>query len=121
MDVYCAKCGEPWDNDYLRHEAIGELDVPGATAVENIVYTKWKENWDGKLTPIVREAFAQDGWKFGASVYNVKQCPACKDAPDTKDLQARSAVADALEDVMAGDDDGLVSELNALGETFGVE
>ena len=111
MDVYCTRCSESWDNYHLRHDEIMEIDLPDS----------WKKDWDGKLVPIVRKAFEDNGWLFGKTVYNIKQCPACNGQPETKQSRARFAISSALEDVMAGDDDGLVSELNSLGHDLNME
>ena len=29
MDIYCTRCGEPWDVDYVRHEAPEGFDRNG--------------------------------------------------------------------------------------------
>jgi hypothetical protein len=107
MDVTCAKCDEPWDSYHMRHDAIWETDLP-----EFI-----KKNWDGKLTPEIKAAFERDGWRFvGNSVYAIRQCPACKNEPDTVESRGRAVTRAALAEILGDDQDGLISELNDLEE-----
>ena len=89
----------------MRHDAIWETDLPD----------KVKKDWDGKLTPMIEAAFERDGWKFiGHNVYAICRCPACKDKPETKESKNRTAMRQALVEVLGDDPDGLISELNDL-------
>ena len=107
MDVTCAKCQEPWDNHHLRYDEIWETNL-----TEEV-----KKNWDGKLTPEIKQAFERNGWRFvGGSIYAIAQCPVCKDQPTTSDGQHRVDIRAALAEVLGDDVDGLITELNDLGE-----
>lgn len=102
MDVHCTTCGEPWDVYHLMHDAIFEtgLSVEEAELWRNLPREE-------KLSPHYRKEFAAAYWQFGQSVINVIHCPACpKDAkPDQERLQTKAA----LEELLAGDEDGLAA------------
>ena len=109
MDISCASCSEGWDHHHIRFDEIYETDLSDDV----------KKNWDGKLTPTIKKAFEKLGWKFiGNSIYAIVQCPACKDTPnmDKSKIKQRIAMKQALVDVLGGDDDGLISEINDLDE-----
>jgi len=59
MDVHCSTCGEPWDVDHLRHDAIFETDLSHEEA------ETWRELSPGlRLSPRYREKFKAVGWEF---------------------------------------------------------
>lgn len=105
MDVHCNRCREPWDVYHLRHDAIWD-------AVDDIG-EKACESFNGKLTPKIRKAMQDQGWEFGSTTMNVKRCPCCEEG-DTLDAD-RSALADAAEDVLGDDIDGIASTLEDFG------
>lgn len=103
MDVHCSSCNEPWSYYHLRHDEIWETDLPDEV----------KENFDGKLTPAIREAFMRAGWDFtGSSLYGIRRCPACR--PEDKPDAFKEQVKSALMDVLGDDEDGLIAELEDL-------
>ena len=73
MDVRCTTCGEPWDVDYLRFEAIHETDLDPAEA------DAWCELSDKELkfNDRYRAKLLAAGWEFAGSVLNVVRCPCC--------------------------------------------
>ena len=88
MDVHCCKCGEPWDQYYLRHELDGE-------------------------TP---EMLADDGWQFGHNRLVVMHCPSCpKDGSGLPNAGERAAVVNELAQVLGDDLDGLAATLEDFG------
>ena len=102
MDVHCTTCREPWDVYHLWHDAIGE------TGLSESEIREWERlPQPQKLAPKWRAEFAAAGWVFGRTVINVIRCPACpKDAqPDAGRLETKAA----LEDLLAGDEDGLAA------------
>jgi len=109
MDVHCSTCGEPWDTYHLWHDAIWDTDLTEAEIRE------WESIPQGeKLTPKWRREFAAAGYQFGRTVINVIHCPACpKDAqPDTERVQIKAA----LEELLAGDEDGLAATFEDHGQ-----
>ena len=108
MDVHCSTCGEPWDTYHLWHDAIWD------TGLSEGEIREWgKLPQTEKLTPKWRDEFKVAGYVFGRTVINVIRCPACpKDAqPDTEKLQIKAAI----EDLLAGDEDGLAATFEEQG------
>src|ERR1043166_9334216 len=108
MDIHCSTCGEPWDVYHLRHEAIYETGISEEEA------TAWRMlSARARLSNRYREKFKAAGWKFGASIFDVRRCPACpKDAkPDREKVAMKTAIIEALGD----DDDGIASTLEDFG------
>lgn len=88
MDVHCCNCGEPWDQDFLRHELSDGLD--------------------GDLTA--------EGWRFGPSRLAVLHCPACPKAGYVlPDADERSVIVTELAELFGDDEDGLASTLEDFG------
>ena len=102
MDVHCSTCGEPWDTYHLWHDAIWETGLSEAEirAWESLPQSE-------KLAPKWREEFVAARYVFGRTVINVIRCPACpQDAqPDTGKMLLKAE----LEDLLAGDEDGLAA------------
>ena len=102
MDVHCSTCGEPWDTYHLWHDAIWHtgLSEPEVRSWENLPQSE-------KLGPKWRQEFETAGYVFGRTVINVVRCPACpKDAkPNAVKVQLKAE----LEDLLAGDEDGLAA------------
>ena len=102
MDVHCSTCGEPWDTYHLWHDAIWETGLSEAEirAWESLPQSE-------KFAPKWREEFVAARYVFGRTVINVIRCPACpKDAqPDTGKVLLKAE----LEDLLAGDEDGLAA------------
>lgn len=102
MDVHCSTCGEPWDTEYLRHEAVfdTELNVEEAQAWRSLPSTE-------KLTDRYRKVFRTAGWIFGQTVINISHCPCCpRNTPPDVELVRTKA---ALEELLGGDEDGLAA------------
>ena len=102
MDVHCSTCGEPWDTYHLWHDAIGD------TGLSEAEIRQWEAlPQSERLAPKWREEFEAAGYVFGRTVINVIRCPACpKDAkPNADKVQIKAAI----EDLLAGDEDGLAA------------
>ena len=111
MDVKCTKCSEPWDWYHIRHDALYETSI---TEIE-------AKNWDGKLTPRIRDFFAEEGWEFGSSPYVIFRCPCCKntvlkDRVEANKAFERAELSQAIADVLGDDEDGIISELADLDD-----
>ena len=104
MDIHCNRCREPWDSYHLVHEAVWDaVDDLGEEACQN---------FGGKLTPRIKAALKDHGWEFGMTVCNVKRCPCC---PDDAEIDAdRAAMANAVEEIMGDDLDGIISTMDDL-------
>lgn len=122
MDVTCANCGEPWETYHLRHDEVHETEAGIAWIEYKLDCEEYPppkkppdlEEWKGKLTKFWREQFAELGWKFGSSVYVVLRCACCKDNGSLPDSEERAERRQMYAELLAGDEDGLVSELNDL-------
>ena len=90
MDVYCPKCGEPWDTDCFHDEA----------AASATTYAR------------VSAAFRLNGCRTLAS-YGAR-CSEPSTATDTTFGLTRQAAAAALYSVLGDDMDGAASELSDL-------
>ncbi len=101
-DVYCKKCGEPWDTYHLRHDEVWETGLRDTLC----------KVFPGKLTPMYRKAFESIGWRFGHSIFNIYQCPCCKDKDiqleETEDLEL------VVEQVLGDDLDAIQIEIEDL-------
>jgi len=107
MDVHCSSCNEPWDVYHLRHDAIYDI------AVSEEVEVWEKLPIRERLSAPYRERFKKAGWQFGASILEVRRCPACpKDAtPDPEKVAMKTAIIEALGD----DEDGIASTMEDFG------
>jgi hypothetical protein len=108
MDVHCSSCGEPWDTFHLWQDAIHETGL-SAEEIE-----AWKRlPTDQRLTAYYRREFKAAGYEFGRSVINVFRCPGCP--PDARPDPDKTHLKGELEDILAGDEDGLASTYEELG------
>ena len=108
MDVHCTTCGEPWDTYHLWQDAIWE------TGLDEEKVGEWKNlPPEERLSERYRRAFKDAGYQFGQSVINVIRCPACpahaKADPEKLYMKAE------LENILAGDEDGLAAHYEDLG------
>jgi hypothetical protein len=118
-DVYCARCGEPFEAYHLRHDAIYETDLLEST----------KKHMSNRATPIsepgVREALKRAGYEFsGNSVLCLSRCPCCKanaehnGKPDKQVVRDRMEKQSILSELLGDDEDGIQSMLEDMGEDF---
>lgn len=94
MDIYCKRCGEPWDMDTLHDEIDYRCD---GNAPDGDAY--------GELYRTVRSDFYARGCR--AFTYAVGENPSWCKATGS----ARAAVAGALYDAFGDDLDGVASDL----------
>lgn len=119
MDVYCAKCLEPWDHYHMRNDEPFEIwdGIDGSESCQ--MAHQFVES--GVLTKEMRKALGTLGWKFGDTVYAILECACC--GPNAKDngegspkeIRERQESRKLIESLMPGDIDGIISELNYLG------
>ena len=103
MDLYCPRCGEPWDNDTFH-------DVAQQNAEE---YTPPLPSTVGAILrqpPTTYKLVVEDFYRRGCAALGEPQCEA------TDSLRAQASAA--LRDILGDDTDGIASEL-ADGEYFG--
>jgi hypothetical protein len=103
MDVRCTMCGEPWDVDHLRFEAIHETDLDPVEA------DAWCELSDKELkfNNRYRAKLLAADWEFAGSVMNVVRCPCCP--RDAQVDQERAEIKATLVDLFGDDEDGLAA------------
>lgn len=94
MDIYCTRCGEPWDNDSI-HDRVDELRAD-------------QELVNGKVPSykVVKDDFVRRGC--------VALGGRCNDEPDRK----RAELSAALFDILGDDVDGVMVEMEDA-EFFG--
>jgi hypothetical protein len=102
MDVHCTTCGEPWDVDHLRHDAIFET---GLTQAEAKAWTELAPSL--RLTERYREQFKAVGYEFGGSILNVLRCPGCPQ--DAKPDPDKAALKAGIVEILGEDEDGIAS------------
>ena len=108
MDVHCTTCGEPWDTYHLWQDAIWE------TGLDEEKVSEWKNlPPEERLSERYRRAFKDAGYQFGQSVINVIRCPACP--ADAKADPEKLYMKAELENILAGDEDGLAAHYEDLG------
>ena len=102
MDVHCSTCMEPWDACYLQQELITEIALRA-----DEMRRWWRQPPTQRLTPAIRQALQNAGWEFGASVLDVRHCPACPAGarPHPDRVFFKAALTELLED----DEDGLAA------------
>lgn len=108
-DVTCARCHEPWDTYHMRHDEPFEL-IPYDENTKAIIRA-----WDGKLdSPLAgikaRDRFADRGWAFGTSLYDIRRCPCCPRGAKPAEDETR----DTLVGMLGDDEDGIASMLEDL-------
>ena len=110
MDILCQTCDEPWDAHHLRYDAIHETGLP----------EKQCKNWNGQLTPAIREEFRGARYAFGSSIYSLRSCPCCpKGAKPSEAGRKRALFADTAADLLGDDQDGLLAEISDFQDLEG--
>jgi hypothetical protein len=108
MDVHCSTCGEPWDTYHLWHDAIWE------TGLDEAEIREWEKlPQSERLAARWREEFEMAGYVFGRTVINVIRCPSCPTG--AKPDAAKVLMKAELEDLLAGDEDGLAATYDDHG------
>ena len=101
MDVHCKRCGEPYDSYHMKFDEIWETDLREELC----------KVFHGQLTPMYRNALEKLGWKFGGTVFNIKQCPACCD----QDMEEPDNELEEVIEELCGDDlDAIQTEIEDL-------
>ena len=110
MDIACPNCGEPWDATHMLEDEPHEwgLDM---WMLERILEER---KFRGPDDP-ARKLAAACGWEFaGDSLLTFVRCPACKHKEEgilRQRVREQAAKRQVLESLLAGDEDGLLSEL----------
>jgi len=65
MIIECKQCGESWDTEYLRSMTASKTEHPDF------------KSWDGLLDWSWRQYFIATGYRFGATVGVLEECPSC--------------------------------------------
>lgn len=94
MDIYCKRCGEPWDNDEL-HDRVEELRYDGRTTTPI----------DG-TSPLNYDTLAAEFRRHGCEVFGSGPC--------TKVESDRTLAAQAMYEVCGDDMDGASAMLDDL-------
>ena len=110
MDVTCAHCGEPWDSDHLLFDEVWEWGLPEAMVRD----FNRNPRFGGPAAP-VRIAAGHSGWQFaGASPLAILRCPSCEERAALPDADEREVKTRIAEQLLHGDQDGLIVELADL-------
>lgn len=118
MDITCATCREPWDSYHMRHDAIWEVWDGGEGSESHELCKGFLADPRRSLTPPVRAALEDDGWKFGATIFTILRCPCCdanedhNGTPNAEKVAHRKEAYLMLEESLGDDHDGLISTLN---------
>lgn len=108
MNVHCSACNEPWDQMYLRRDAIYE------TTLSQVEIRKWFELPVSKrLDNNHRQAFKDVGYQFGNSVLDVMTCPCCP--PGAKPDPDKAMLKAGLVELLGDDEDGIAAMMEDEG------
>lgn len=111
MDLYCVRCGEPWDFDTLHEEA--ELRYENEYGVEHrTTYQRDSDLAERRYRPIF-DQIAKDFRTLGCQAlkeFRGTDAP-CEGAPSIR-AGDRAAVASALYDLLGDDMDGAAALLD---------
>lgn len=114
MDIYCKKCGEPWDMDTL-HDEVGERIASGEFSPlppngeyrPGPEYTAYRQAYD-RLYQIVRADFYREGCR-GLHAFTGGNTSWCIDRQTNT-----TAAMSAMIDLMGDDLDGIASMMDEL-------
>lgn len=123
MDLYCSKCGEPWDFDSLHEEAAARYGIPYYLPNPDRFYSGPKEKnpeYDSdayqRVYAKVTSEFRSKGCVALNTEFGTSEC-----APEGADAQTdktfgltRSEAASALYDILGDDMDGAASMLDDM-------
>lgn len=124
MDLYCSKCGEPWEFDSLHEEAQARYGIPYHLPNPDPFYAGPKEK-----NPEYDEDAYQRVYKVVSSEFRSKGCVALNTAFSTSECApegdnaerdrtfglTRSEAAGALYDILGDDMDGAAAMLEDMG------
>lgn len=99
MDLYCPKCGEPWDNDVF-HDAAEARQQHTAVPREPRTY------------PAIAADFRRRGCAALSPEYTTGPCRTNPDEPADRDGLRKSEKARVLYDLLGDDMDGAASMLD---------
>lgn len=100
MDLYCPRCGEPWENDCFHDEAAArarEADPDGIGTFDS----------SGEPYHVVVRDFQQRGCVALAASYGTRQCQ-----PSSTGAADRAGIASAMYDLLGDDMDGAAAMLD---------
>lgn len=112
MDIWCAKCSEPWDHHHLLHELPYEVWDGVEESSSWMIAERFKNGDKSSIPKLLRQDLAAEGWKFGKTIVCVLECNCCPhDNEDPEGVLMRQEAYLMAEDLMAGDLDGTISTL----------
>ena len=109
----------------MRHDAVWELWDGCDDSESHILCKSFLDDPKRTLTPKIRQAFEEDGWTFGATIFTILSCPCCdpnevhNGTPDQEKVEQRKQAMLAIEEGLGDDHDGLISTFNDF-ETLGL-
>ena len=119
MDIYCPKCGEPWEMDSLHEEAQARYGVPYHVPVADPFAARRELNpaYDGeaysRVYTEVSQSFRSNGCEALTEAYGSK-CSTPSESTGNFGLRPQDA-ASALYDLLGDDMDGAAAMLDDLG------
>lgn len=123
MDIYCPRCGEPWDLDSLHDEAQARYGIPyyvpetdryAVTSPRRPKNPAWDEQAYGSIFEAVRREFQSQGCEALHEAFGSKCSVPSTDVDRTFGL-TRQAASAALYDLLGDDMDGAAAMLDDLG------
>lgn len=119
MDVYCPRCGEPWDFDSLHDEAQARYGVPfyvqsgDRYAIDRTPNPAYDSDAYSKVYDLVRKEFQAQGCEAMREAFGAHCSEPSTDTDSTFGLTRQEASA-ALYDLLGDDMDGAAAMLDDL-------
>lgn len=114
MDIYCATCQEPWESFHMLSDAVWDIWDGWDDSSSHLLVKRFLADPKKGLGPMLREDMADKGWVFGKTVICILECPCChgQTDEDPEGVKARKEAMLEVEELMAGDLDGIISSLS---------
>jgi len=117
MDINCAICQEPWEHYHMLHDMVWDAWDGVENSSSHKLCKKFLDDPNRTLNEMMRSDLASAGWKFGQTIFAIHQCPCCDGiVPDDQKeaVEQRIELRNELESLLAGDMDGLISEMSGI-------
>lgn len=117
MDLYCPKCGEPWDFDSLHDEAQSKYGIPYYIEDDHYASLRSRDRnplWNADAYDVVYQKVKHEFQRIGCVALGAKCSEPSTEVDRTFGLTRQDA-ASALYDILGDDMDGAAAMLEDMG------